>query len=117
MNISNLNNITPLEVNNTLINTTSEIVPNLISNANTTTDGYFGLGLMITMFIFLLIVLMAEQDVFRFRFTEALVASSGITLIFGIILLITNVISNYQHLMWFAIIFMIALVMKFYERA
>lgn len=115
MNISNLNNITPLEINNSLINNTSEIVPNLVSNANILTDGYFGLGMMLVMFLFLLIILMAEQEVFRFKFSTALVASSGITLLFGIILLLTNTISNYQHLMWFAIIFLISLIMKYYE--
>lgn len=116
VNISNLNNITPFEVNNSLINSTTEMIPNLYSNANQTTDGFFGLGIMVSLFIFLLLITMADQDVFRLPFSSALVFSSGMATLAGIILILSNLISSFQHVMWFAIIFAIALLVKFYER-
>jgi len=115
MNITALNNITPYTVNNSLINDSTQIGTNLISNANTQSDGYFGLGLMIAIFLFLMIILMAEQEVFRFGFISAFIASSGITLLIGIIMLISNISSSFNHVMWFAILFIIGLLAKYYE--
>jgi hypothetical protein len=115
MNISALNNITPYIVNNTLINDSKEIGTNLVSNANVQTQGYFGLGIMIVIFLVLLIVLMAEQDVFRFNFLAALVASSGLSLLVGLILLVSDIGTSFQHVMWFAIVFIISLLAKLYE--
>lgn len=116
MNLSNLNNITPYEVNNTLINQTETIIPNMVTNANTLTDGYFGLGLMTVIFIALLIILMADQDVFRLKFSNALAASSGIVTIIGIIMIVSNISSNFYHVMWFAIIFATSLVIVQYDK-
>tara|TARA_R100001591_G_scaffold80768_1_gene87837 strand:+ start:1666 stop:2019 length:354 start_codon:yes stop_codon:yes gene_type:complete len=116
MNLSNLNNITPYTVNNTLINETENIVPNLITNTNTLTDGYFGLGIMVVLFLFLLIILMADQEVFRLKFSNAFVASSGITLLVGIIMLVSNLITSFSHVLWFAILFAISLVIVFYDK-
>ena len=115
MNISALNNITPYTVNNSLINETAEIVPNLITNANVQSQGYFGLVIMIIIFLFLLIILQSEAEVFRFSFMSSLVFSSGIALLVGIILLISDISSSFQHVMWFAIVFIIALIGKYYE--
>ena len=115
MNLTALNNLIPYTVNNSLINETSQIGINLAVNANTQTQGYFGLGIMIVVFILLMIVLMAEQEIFKLGFLNSLVASSGISLLIGIILLISDISSSFQHVMWFAIIFIIALLGKYYE--
>lgn len=116
MNLTALNDITPFTVNNSLINETTEIGTNLVSNANVQTQGYFGLGMMIIIFIILLIVLMTEQDVFRFNFLSALTISSGMSLLVGLVLLVSDVSSSFQHVMWFAMIFIIALLSKAYEK-
>jgi len=116
MNLSNLNNITPFEVNNTLINETEQIIPNLITNSNELTGGYFGLGMMIIVFLALLIILMADQEVFRFKFSNALSASSGISLLIGIVLLVSDIAGNFYHVMWFAILFAASLVIVFYDK-
>jgi len=116
MNLSNLNNITPYEVNNSLINQTETIIPNLITNTNELTGGYFALGVMIMVFLALLIILMADQDVFRFKFSNALSASSGISLLIGIILLVSDIGANFYHVMWFAIIFASSLVIVKYDK-
>ncbi len=116
INLTALNNITPFEVNTSLINESSTLAPNLISNANTLTNGYFGLGIMMVLFIFLMIILMQDNEVFKLRFSQALNVASGLTLLLGIVMFISNLISSYQHLMWFAIIFMISLLLTYYEK-
>lgn len=115
MNLSALNNLTPYTVNNSLINDTTQIGSNLVSNANTSTDGYFGLAILIVIFIFLIIILMSEGEVFRFAFLDALIVSSGMVTILGITLLVGNLISSFQHVILFAIVFLIAIVSKYYK--
>lgn len=116
MNITALNNITPYTVNNTLINNSENIASNLVQNANQTSGGYFGLGIMMVTFLVLLIMLMTENDVFRLDFISALAFSSGVSLLIGITLLIGDLASSFQHVMWFAIIFIIAIVSKYYQK-
>ncbi len=116
MNVSNLNNISTLELNNTLLNDSQNIVPNLITNSNDLTGGYFTLGLMVVVFIGLLIIFMTERDVFRLKFSNALAGASGISLIMGIVLLISDIGSNFQHVMWFAILFVISLIIVYYDK-
>jgi hypothetical protein len=115
INLTALNNITPFVVNNSLINETSDIGANLVTNANVQSQGYLGLGMMITLFLVLMIILMAEQEVFRLNFLNAYIISSGLSLLVGIVLLISNIGSSFQHVMWFAILFMIGILGKFYE--
>ncbi len=116
MNLTALNNITPFEVNNTLLDVTEDIAINIANNANEATGGYFGLGVMISVFFVLLIMLMTEQDVFRFDFISAVIFSSGASLLIGITSLIGGLITSYQHVMWFAIILMFALIAKYFQR-
>lgn len=116
MNLSKLNNINPYEVNNSLINQTETIIPNLVTNSNELTGGYFGLGIMVMVFLALLIILMADQEVFRFKFSNALSTSSGIALLIGIILLVSDIAGNFYHVMWFAILFASSLVIVFYDK-
>ncbi len=116
MNLTKLNDIQALEINNSLINETTEILPNLVSNSNELTNGYFGLGIMIITFIVLLIAFMTDQDVFRLKFANALAASSGITLLIGSSLLVSGVTSSFSHVMWFAILFALSLVLVNYDK-
>lgn len=115
MNITALNNITPYTVNNSLINDSTQIGVNLVSNANVQSQGYFGLALMIILFAMLMIVLMNLQDVFRFDFLSALSFSSGAALLLGMIMLVSGLSSSFGHVLWFAIIFILSLVAKYYQ--
>ena len=117
MNLTKLNNINPFEVNNSLINESSEIIPNIVSNTNDMTGGYFGLGMMIIIFTVLLIILMADQEVFRLKFSNALAGSLGITVLVGVVMFSTDIITEFQHLMWFAIPFAISLVVVYYDQS
>lgn len=116
MNITALQNITPFSVNNTLINNSQDLTTNIVNNANSVSGGYFGLGILLITFFVLMIFLMTDQDVFRLDFLSSLVLSSGFCLVLGITLLVGDLISSYQHVMWFAILFMVAVVSKYYQR-
>jgi|SRR6056297_275344 len=115
MNISALNNLTPYTINNSLINNSQDIGANLITNANTQTGGYLGLGIMIMIFLALMLITMAESDVFRFNFVQSLIISSGFSTLVGIIGIVTGIFTSFAHVMWFATILAIALVAKYYQ--
>lgn len=116
INLTPLNNISTFEVNTSLINESSTLAPNLVSNANTATNGYFGLGMLIVLFIFMMIIFMQDNEVFRFTFPQAFLGASGICTLVGIVLLVSDMISSFQHVMWFAILFLIALVVVYNNR-
>ncbi len=113
MNLTALQYLEPYEVNNTLINDSSQLAANLVDNANTQTGGYFGLGMLIILFIFFLIMFMSENDFFRLDFISALNLSSGLCLLLGIIFIVSEVITNFQHVVWFGIIFILGLLAKY----
>lgn len=115
MNISALNNLTPYSVNNSLINNSADIGSNLVTNANTQTGGYLGLGIMIMIFLAIIIITMTENDVFRLNFVQSLIVASGFATLVGIVGVIVGIFTSYAHVMWFAIIFAIALVAKKYQ--
>lgn len=110
INITALNNIQPYVVNATLINDSTTIIPGMIENANHTTGGFFGLGIMVMLWLLIFIISVTDQDLFRLTFLQAWVAASGIVTMIGIMGLVSNVFSSYQHVMWFAIAFIIGLV-------
>lgn len=115
MDLNALTNITPFEVNNSLLNNTEQIGINLVNNANTTTGDFFGLGVMVVVFVVLMLFLMTEQDFFRLQFLQALTASSGFALIIGSVGIVTGIFTNLYHVFYFAIIFMIAVISTFYK--
>lgn len=115
MDITALQNLTPLEINNSLLNNSAEMGANLLENANTTSQGYLGLVFMITLFIFLFIILNADQDIFRLDMIKALLVSSGLVTIVGIIALISGIFTNFTHVMWFAVIFTISLIGNYFN--
>ena len=115
MNLTKLQNITPFEINNTLINNSEEIGSNLISNANQSTGDFFGLGVMLVTFIVLMLFLMTEQDFFRLNFLQALTAASGFALIIGSVGIVTSIFTNLNHVFYFGMIFVIAMISTFYK--
>lgn len=114
VNISNLNNMTPFQLNTSIVENSEQIIPNLIQNTNTMSDNWFGLLVMLGMFIFLLWKLSDETGAFRLDFVKSLVYSSGFTVIIGITMLVSNITTTYNHVVWFAIIFILSLIMSWY---
>lgn len=114
VNFSALNNLTPINISTDLINQANETIPNIIENANTTSDGYLGLLVLLTIFVFMTYILFKDDGFFRLDFVRSLVFSSGIALFIGVIMIVSRLITNYQHVVWFAILFSIAVISSYY---
>jgi len=114
VNISALNNLTPFVPNTSLISNSNKTIANLITNANTVSDGYYGLLVMMILFLFLLYLLVTNTGIFKMDFIKGLVFASGFTLITGVVMIVSGLITNYRHVIWFALIFSLASVASFF---
>lgn len=114
VNITALQNITPFVLNASIVEDVDTIIPNLITNANVQTQNWFGLIIMIVLFFYLLWKLTDDTDRFRLDFVKALTFSSGITLMVGMVMLATNITTTFNHVVWFAIIFTLAMISAWY---
>ena len=90
------------------------IIPNLISNANTQTDNWWGLLIMLVLFFYLLWKLSEDEGRFKLDFVKSLVYSSGITMIIGAVMIVTNITTTYNHVVWFGILFTISIITAWY---
>jgi len=113
VNLTALNNLTNPEFNTTAINNSQELIHNMTNNANTTTDGYFGLIIMLLICIWLFYLMFKEDGFFRYDFIESVLISTGIITILGIVMILSDIISSWQHVMWFGIMFVIFVIAKF----
>lgn len=113
LNLEALKNMTPLEFNTSGITNPETTITTLISNSNTVSEGYFGLGIMILIFAVLVYVTFRQDGDIRLDISRSILFSSGITSIIGIVLLVTPIISSFIHVMWFLTIFIIMLVVVF----
>lgn len=113
MNISALNNMTPLVFNTSDLTDASNIVPSLVSTSNDVSQGYYGLGVMICIFLALLFISFKQDGDIRMGIARSLLISSGFTSIFGLIMLASTLISSFIHVMWFLTIFIIMVVIVF----
>lgn len=114
VNLTALQNIQPFLLNTSIVENSDTIIPNLVSNANTQTNNWFGLLIMIILFFYMLWKLLDQQGRFRLDFIKALTYSSGITMIVGSVMLVTNITTTYNHVVWFAIIFTLAVISAWY---
>lgn len=114
MDISKLSNISLPNYNYSNISSPELIVSSAQNAANSTSEGYFGLGVMIILFIFLLIITFRDDGDIRLDMIRSLLISSGFTTLFGVIGLLTNFFTSFQHVMWFGILFIISLISVYY---
>lgn len=114
VNLAALQNITPLVLNTSIVENADSIIPNLIANTNTQTDNWWGLLVMLTLFFYLMWKLSDDAGRFRLDFVKALVYSSGITMIIGATMVVTNITTTYNHVVWFGIVFTIAMISAWY---
>ena len=110
MNISALSNLTPLVINQTNITNPSTLVPTLITTANDVTQGYYGLGLMVAIFLVMVYTLFRDDGDNRMDITRTLMVSSGFVSVIGLTMLVTGFITSFIHVMWFIAIFMLTLI-------
>ena len=108
VNLTALQNITPLDLNTSIIQNADTIIPNLIMNTNTQTDNWWGLLIMLSLFFYLIWKLSNDAGRFRLDFIKSLLYSSGMTIIVGGVMIATNITTTYNHVIWFGIIFTLA---------
>ena len=82
----------------------------LIDSADTSSQGYFGLVIMLIMFIVLLFTLFRDDGDLKIDIARSIMFSSGIVSIVGFISLTLNIFSSFTHVMWFFVIFIISIV-------
>ena len=114
VNFSGLNNMTPLSINTSGLSNSNEIIPVLIANTNTSTDGYYGLMFMLAVFIVLIIMMFRDDGDIRMDIARTLMLSAGFTSILGVLLLIPGIVSSYQHVAWFVVLWAVTLIAIYY---
>ena len=102
---NSLNNITDITFNLSQIQDSSGLTNTLIDNADVVSQGYYGLGVMIIMFLIMMVILFKDDDDIRMDIVRTIMISSGFTTIIGVIGLTLNIFSSFTHVMWFFVIF------------
>jgi len=117
VNLSALNNISPLNLNTTVVENTTTMIPQLVSNANTSSDNWFGLIIMIGIFIWVLWTLFDDRGAFRLDLIKSTVFASGVTLIIGAVMLVSNLTTTFSHVLWFGAIFTLSLIATYFLKS
>src|SRR6056297_3188311 len=116
LNTTPLTEINPPSVN--ISNTTSGFMNQLPQKANEMTGGYFGLGIMITLFFFLIYKLGKGQEFSNEQFSTArsVGISGGVVSIMGINFLALGYFTNYYHVVIFIGIMLLSTILVYYEK-
>ena len=110
LNFTALQNLTPLNFSTANLTDVNNMVPNMINTTNASTQSYLGLGILISVFLVLVFTIFRDDGDIRMDITRSIMLSSGFCSILGIVLLISNIIGSFIHVMWFIGIFAISLV-------
>ena len=116
LNTTPLTEINPPSVN--ISNTTSGFMNQLPQKANELTGGYFGLGIMITLFFFLIYKLGKGQEFSNEQFSTArsVGISGGVVSIMGMNFLALGYFTNYYHVVIFIGIMLLSTMLVYYEK-
>ncbi len=106
--------MTPLTFNNTIINDSTTMIPNMVSNSNDLSQGYFGLFVMVAVFIIIFWKSFKQTGDIKMDFVRSLLVSSGMTASLGFIGIISNVFTSYVHFIWFFTLFIITIIWLFF---
>lgn len=107
MNFSRLANITPLDLNLSERINSDNLVPSLIDGANETTGGYFGLGVMLIIFLAFTVIMYKQDGDIALDIMRSMFISSGFATIMGVILLVSNISTSLRHVLWFLTLFVL----------
>lgn len=108
--IDNLANVQPPVINTSILNTnsSSELVNNMISNANTTTDGLWFTWSIIVFWILIQFILMNREDIFQLDMARSLLVSSGWCLIISVGAALFTLTTSIFPIFWFTSIFFLS---------
>ncbi len=110
LNLDGLNNLTPIVINTSIVDTPELIIPNTLANTNSLTQDYYGLMVMLVMFVVFTYLLNRDDEIFRFDFVRSFLMSAGIVTSLGVIAAITTVFTDFRHVVWFLTIVIIGLI-------
>lgn len=114
VNLQFLANATPLEINTSVLGNVNTAIPNLITNANDVSLGFYGVGVWIVIFIYLMIRTTTQAGAIRHDIARSLMLSSGITFVFAFIMNISGLVTSYQQALWFFTIFGVSVIWVYY---
>jgi len=108
--IDNLKNTTNFELNDTVINNTDNLVPNMITNANTITNNLWFHWVIWSMFlVFMILFMRKDEQELNYDIPRAIMISSAICLILSIIAVVTPYINTFLPVIWFGVLFLLSL--------
>lgn len=108
INLSKLQNITPFQLDTSIFgNSSAETLNNIIDNANTTSDGWLGLIIMSVLFLFLVYEFFRVDGDFRMDMVRTMIKASGWTFVFGTVLILSSIITTFEPIVWYGIVFTI----------
>lgn len=113
VNMSAFTTMTDLTFNSTNLTDSENIVPNIISTADTVSQGYFGLTVMLGVFIIMFFISFKQDGDIRMDMVRSLMFASGFSSIIGTIMLVTGLSSSFVHLMWFLTTFILSILILF----
>ena len=103
-------NITQIEINTTMLTNPYEVTRNIIDTSNEVTTGYLGIGILLPIFLVILFFAFKSDGDIRMDITRSIMWSSGFVSIIGVIMLVSNIITSFTHVMWFLSIFIISII-------
>ena len=110
INWDSLNNVTALSFNTSQLSNSAELTNTLVDNADVVSEGYFGLGVMMIVFIVLLVFIFKDDGDIKMDIARSIMLSSGFTTILGVVALVLDIFSSFTHVMWFFVIFVFSLI-------
>lgn len=109
INLSNLGNVTPFQLNTTIISEgQTKIIDNVVQNANTVSEGYLGLVVLTLIFLVLAYEFYRNDGDFRLDTARAILKASGWTFLLGITLVVSDLIGDFKPVVWFGIIWLVS---------
>jgi hypothetical protein len=113
-NISNLVNIQPLVINNSLVNDSTHIISRTIDYTNAQADWWIIL-VSFCLFIGIFYIVMT-QNIIDINVSRSMLFTSGIIMIFNFILLLSQWVTNIYGMSIFSVIFIISLIWVWYVK-
>lgn len=110
LNLDGLQNLTPIVINTSIVDTPELIIPNTLQNTNALTLDWYGLMVMTAMFLVLTYVLSKDDEIHRLDFIRATLLSGGIVTSLGIVAVIGGIFNDYRHVVWFMTIVLLGLI-------
>lgn len=82
----------------------------LLNNVDTSSQGYFGLGIMTVVFLVLVFASFDKSGEIKLSILKSISVGSGFSTIIGLILIVSNIASSWVHVVWFFVIFVISII-------